>query len=355
MRKISHKLTALLLCAALLLGLGTVFAGAKTSALTVNGEAFSGTFQEALAAAGPGGLVEISGTVYTRPVGWLDDFVVQDVTIQGNGAGAVLALESLYFDAISAKCDVLTIRGDNVTVRNLTIRAGLRVDFPLRLFGSNLLVEDVTCTGGTRGAVNILGLRPGKTMTFRRVRAQSSLQGGFYFDDDTDCAGLTMEDCVTSGNLRVGVLVRNTYNDVLDLDLSGIRCREGVFAVEDRTRADLAEGERTKEIRILAPPQDAQGKPIDTARALNISFIETKYDHIRYGVSSEECAGADAWIDASRYGFDTRIHYTLPGAAEADCRDGETVAQNPDWWARSFGKATAFLSYLWRTVAQVLN
>ncbi|MDR1928143.1 MAG: hypothetical protein LBQ33_05840 [Oscillospiraceae bacterium] len=315
--------------------------------ILVNGETFTGSFNEAVRAAGVGGVVEISGKVYTRPVGWEepDGFILHDITIRGAGTGAVLALERFYLDDISNKKDVLTVQGDNVTVQNLTIQAGLRVDFPLRTWGNNFLMENVVCVGGTRGAVNILGLRTGKTMTFRNVKANSSVQGGFYFDDDTDCAGLTMENCSTGGNMRVGVLVRNTYNSVQGLDLSGIACKEGLFAVEDRTVADLEEGKEIKEIQILAPPKDASGQPVDTSKALNISFIEGKYQHIRYGAPAAQYAGIGAEIDTVRYGFSTKIGYTLPSAAEYDAREGESVIYTGDWYAQSLGKAAAFLDY----------
>jgi len=225
---------------------------------------------------------------------------VADVTIQGRGAGAALALEPFYFGDYSSKCDVLTIQGDGVTVKNLTINAGLRVDFPLRVFGSDILIEDVTCVGGLRGAVNVLGMRTGKTQTYRNVRANGSLQGGFYFDDDWDCAGLVLEGCSTDGNLRAGALVRNSYGAVAGLDLSGITCNEGVWAIEDRVAGAIGGGERA-EIAILAGP-----KGIDNSKARYIPFIENEsYRHYRFGVPEGQLRGAVLEEAVDYYGFDT--------------------------------------------------
>ena len=302
MRKIS-KFAAVLCAIIFLLAPLTLFASAAGGSVYVNGEAFTGTFLEALEAAMPGGTIEIEGRVHTRPVG-TQNITVTDVTIQSRGAGAVLALEPFYFDDYSTKVDVLTIRGDNVTIKDLTINAGLRVDFPLRVFGSNILVENVTCTGGLRGAVNILGMRTGKTQTYRNVRAENSLQGGFYFDDDNDCAGLTFENCSTAGNLRVGVLVRNSYSAVLGLDLSGITCEEGVWAIEDRD--GTIGGAPRAEILIAAGPKTAAGQLIDLSRARHISFIENEsYSHYRFGVPDSQCRGASVEEPTNRYGFDT--------------------------------------------------
>ena len=303
MRKIM-KIFAVLCIAALLLVPLVLPAHAAGGSLYVNGESFAGTFGEAVAAAMPGGTVEIEGRVYTRPVGWGEGITVADVTIQGRGQNAVLALEPFYFDDYSNKMDVLTLRGDNVTVKDLTINAGLRVDFPLRVFGSNILIENVTCIGGLRGAVNVLGLRTGKTQTYRNVRAENSLQAGFYFDDDNDCAGLTFENCSTAGNLRVGALVRNSYSDVIGLDMSGITCKEGVWAIEDRD--GTIGGAPRAEILIAAGPKNAAGQPIDLSRARYISFIENAaYKHYRFGVPDSQCRGAAVEEPTNRYGFDT--------------------------------------------------
>ncbi|MDR2752978.1 MAG: hypothetical protein LBB50_01555 [Oscillospiraceae bacterium] len=335
-----------LLLSVLLLG----GAGLQKGQIYVNGTAFDGSFREAVAQAIPGGTVEIEGTVYTRPVGWdVPDktmLVVENVTIEGRGANARLQLEPFYFDDYSNKTDVLTIRGDNVTVRNLHINAGLRVDFPLRVFGDNVLVEDVTCVGGLRGAVNILALwSPEKTQTYRRVRAESSVQGGFYFDDDIDCTGLTLEGCVTRGNLRVGVLVRNSYNAVQRLDLSGIACEEGVWAIEDRVTGTIGGAPRA-DISILAGPKNTDGEPIPLDRARYIPFIEgDSYRHYRFGMAKDD--GSYGTITTNRYGFDVTLGYSLlqSDAAAGDALEGDVLSIPQPAAKDYFGLVGAFCRY----------
>ncbi len=285
--------------------------GTGGGSLYVNGTAFDGSFQQAVEAAMPGGTVEIEGRVFTRPVGWTNSITVDNVTIQGRGRGAVLALEPFYFADYGNKCDVLTIQGNDVTVKNLTINAGLRVDFPLRVFGSGILIEDVTCVGGLRGAVNVLGVNTGKTQTYRNVKANSSVQGGFYLDNDDDCAGLVFEKCTTEGNLRVGVLVRNSYSAVVGVDLSGITCKEGVWAIEDRETT--IGGAPRADVKIVAGPRDANGQTIDLSRARYIPFIEnSSYRHYRFGIPESQCNGAALREETDIYGFPTTLLSSAP-------------------------------------------
>ncbi len=300
-----HKHIIAILVAAILLAVFALPSAAAGGSLRVNGEAFTGTFQQALEKAMPGGVVEITGTVFTRPVG-TGNIRVENVTIQGSGTGAALALEPMYFADYSNKMDVLTLQS-NVTVKDLTINAGLRVDFPLRVFGTNVLVENVICTGGIRGGVNVLGLYTGTTQTYRNVQANNSLQGGFYFDNDPDCAGLTLTNCSTEGNLRVGVLVRNSYAAVQGLDMSGITCKEGVWAIEDRFTGTIG-GSSRAELQILAGPQGTDGKTIDMSRARYIPFIEnSSYKHLRFGVPASQRMGAVVEETTDIYGFTTTI------------------------------------------------
>ncbi|MDR2647104.1 MAG: hypothetical protein LBB67_03155 [Oscillospiraceae bacterium] len=349
------KAISIILAIAMLCGVLPLSVFAKDGVIFVNGEVFDGTLKEAIRGAGAAGLVEISGTVYTKPIGWMeaDGFIINNVTIQGRGDNAVISLEPTHFDDISNKKDVITIQGSDVTIKNLTINARLLVDFPLRMWGTNQLIEDVTCIGGTRGAVNILGLRTGRTITLRRVRANSSMQGGFYLDDDMDCAGLTFEDCSTRGNVRVGVLVRNSYQSVIGLDLSGVTCYENIFAVEDRAQGTIG-GDPAAEVNILAAPKNANGDAIDTSKALFFG-VEQACRHFRYGAPEEQYAGADTSIKTTRYGFETELFYTLRSSAENDLRDGESLTISNDFIKQSFGKATAFFSWLGYSAGQLIG
>jgi hypothetical protein len=329
--------TLVLPVSAELKGRGTIY---------VNGEVFSGTLQEAITFA-DNKLVEVEGLVYTRPVG-----NVHDVTIQGRGKDARIELEPFYFDAMYSKTDVLTITGTNVVIRDLSIDAGFRVDFPLRIFGSarDVLIENVEAKHGTRGAVNILSPF---NIIMRKVRANSSVQGGFYFDDlEEEEGNIVFEDCSTSGNLRTGVLIRNTYTTVIGLDLSGITCYEGHFAVEDRIEGSV-NGARYPEIKLTAPPKTQEGKPIDTSIA-NFYPVEgfgQNYKHIRYGMDKIEYAGASSYIDTERYGFDTRIYYLFPSWAEGDQREGEEISSQS--FAMALIMPFCIIAYLFSTIKNV--
>ncbi|MDR2526078.1 MAG: hypothetical protein LBC83_07890 [Oscillospiraceae bacterium] len=353
--KSHRKIFALLLTVLLCAGLATPGFAADDGRIYLNGAAFSGTLREALAQACGGGLVEIEGRVTTLPVGLRDGsfdggLIFHDLTLRGKGENAQIVLQAGYNDSLNAELrdrreDVLTVRGDGVTIENLTINARFGVDFALRVFADRFSATDVICLGGQRGAVNILSRYTGKTMLLRRVQANYSRQGGFYFDESPDCGGLVLEDCSTEGNIRAGVLVRNGYDAVGNLDLSGVRCKEGVFAVEDRAAGRIGDGAPAP-ITLLAPPRNAAGVPIDTAKALFFA-LEGAYKHIRYGAEVGQYAGAAHSIQTQRYGFTTRIFYTLQSSAAADLREGEAIAANTaDWLAMSFGKVFAVCNWL---------
>ncbi|MDR3314521.1 MAG: hypothetical protein LBS96_08735 [Oscillospiraceae bacterium] len=363
MKRYTKATLSILLTLVLLAGTCVMASAKMTGGIYLNGatEPFSGTLAQAIekvradaADADAVQLIEIEGTVTTLPIGLAEGsfdggLIFSNITIQGRGEGAAIALQAGYSDSLNSglkdrKEDVLTIRGDNVTLKNLTVNAKFGCDFALRIYGDNFTAEDVVCLGGQRGAVNIVSLYPGKHMTLRRVQANSSYQGGFYFDDAPDCSGLLLEQCSTQGNIRVGVLVRNGYNSVGDLDLSGVTCKENVFAVEDRAEGRIGDGQPAP-VTILAPPRNAAGNAIDTTKALYFS-MESAYRHIRYGAPAAQYAGASASIATERYGFATTIYYTLGSSAATDLREGETLTQGGDWYANSFGKATALLNWL---------
>jgi hypothetical protein len=318
-------------------------AAMETGTVYVNGSVFDGELGQAVAAAGAGGLVEIEGTVYSRPVGL--DFgsapntyevggvqtVVRlaDVTIAGRGTNARIVLQPGYSDARDGsddlKEDLLTVRGDHVTVRNLTLDAKLGVDFPLRVFGNHFMAEDVICKGGQRGAVNILSNYSGTVRSFIRVGALDSLQGGFYFDESPDCSGLTFTDCYTDGNVRVGVLVRNGYGDVGKLDLSGIQCRENRWAIEDRKGGVMnVTTPRWGTIEIVGLPTDRNAEQIATDVSLYYP-MESAYKHIQFGTAALWPAVLCSAIATDRYGFNTEIHYAAAFYAADDLREGETI------------------------------
>lgn len=294
---------------------------AAQDGLLVNGVPFAGTLEEAIAA-GRGGTVTVSGTVYTKPVGRPGNgIVIEHVTIEGINS-AKLILQRGYFDDISNKVDVLTIRGKNVTLRNLEVDAGFRVDFPIRIFpgSAHVLLENVVARHGTRGGVNLLS---NADITLRNVQANDNVQGGFYFDNVYDAGGILFESCSTRGNFRTGVLVRNGYGPCTNVNLKEITCYEGTFAVEDRMEGTLS-GKPRADIQITGVPNNAEGKAISMERAIYYP-VEKAYQHIRYGIAQADLIGASATILTNRYGMETTVYYLSKSAAETDLREGETL------------------------------
>lgn len=298
-----------------------------TDFITVNSDLFEGTLAEAIAAAGPGGTVGIHGRVETLPVGLLgtDGAVeINDVTIQGETEGATLILPALYFDLNDSKLDVLTISGSDVTIRNLTVDAFYKIDFAIRMLpgATNVMIDNVIARRGVRGAINVLS---SSGITIMNTQANDSMQGGFYFDNIENGSGITFTNCTTSGNSRGGVLVRNAYGPVMNLNLSGIQCLENIFCIEDRIEGLVSGGPRA-EIQMIAVPKDANGEPFDTEKALFFR-VESAYQHIRYGVSDYDILDARAYISADRYGVETDIYYKSLHEAQGDLREGEELSE----------------------------
>ncbi|MDR1806021.1 MAG: right-handed parallel beta-helix repeat-containing protein [Clostridium sp.] len=328
--------------------------------LYVDGASFSGSLQEAIAAAeAGGGLVEVEGTVYTGPVGDPANaaaFTVHDVTIAGRGSTAKIELEPFYLDAISKKLDVITVLGGNVVIKNLRIDACFRVDFALRIFSgaSNVLVENVVAEHGTRGAINILSPN---NIAFVNTQANASVQGGFYFDDidEAGSVNISFEDCSTTGNLRTGVLARKGYTTVVDLDLSGITCYEGNFAVEERIDGSMGDSDSYsyEHVRLLAPPKNASGSPIDTSVAICYK-LEDAYKHYRYGIDKLAYQGAMASIQTERYGFSTRIYYLLESQAAADLWPGESLTKSEPF-PTIFYFPISYFCFAWGTIRQIMG
>ncbi|MDR3293399.1 MAG: hypothetical protein LBT20_04765 [Clostridiales bacterium] len=319
----------------------------------VNGAEFSGTLKEAVTLAGGGGTVEIEGTVYTTPVGdpsRSNEPILHDITIKGRDFSAAIVLKSGYYGDIYNKTDVLTVAGANVAIRDLTIDGGFRIDFPLRIFAwaENVSVENVTARRGTRGAVNILS---DKNISLKNVRADDGAQSGFYLDGGLDGAGISFLDCSTRGNFRTGVLVRNCYGAVENLDLSGITCFENTFSIEDRIGGGINNNGIAYPMSILLPPKNKDGEPIKTDAAAYFN-VERQYRHYRYGISPAEYAGAKAFIDAERYGMNTRFYYLDESVAASNRTEIETVILTE---TNVFPKIQSFFARLFHTVKNFLS
>jgi hypothetical protein len=298
---------------------------APTDYITVDSELFAGTLAEAIAAAGPGGIVGIHGRVETLPIGYgavEDAAIIQDVTIQGETENATVILPALYFDLHDSGFDVLTIEGANVTIRNVTVDAFYKVDFAIKVSesASNVTLENVVAKRGIRGAVQILS---SSAVTLSGTQANDSMQGGFFLDKIEDGTGLAFTNCSTSGNTRGGIIIRNSYGSVSDLDLSGVSCSENIFCVEDFMAGTLGGGPRG-EILLAAAPKNAEGETIDTEKALFFR-IDASYQHVRYGISEYDVLDARAYIPTDRYGLDTDIYYKSLSEAQGDLREGESI------------------------------
>ena len=327
MKKQKIRLLSVLLAALLLLP-SAFSVSAAQAAIQVDGAPFDGTLAQAIALAGQsGGTVGIFGKVTTHPIGTgeYNGTRIDNVTLQGMTSDAQIVLLPTFFDLNNSKFDVLTVTGSSVTIRDLTVDAGLKVDFPIRVMNGadGIILENVIARRGTRGAVNLL---TSGCVGLTNVQANESIQGGFYFDA-CDCTNVSFVNCSTKGNLRTGVLVRNGYAALTNLDLSGVACHEGTFAVEDRMAGTISGGPWA-EISILAAPKNAQGEAIRTDRA-KLFHVEQAYQHIRYGVGDGNIASSAARITTVRYGFDSTIYYGSKSAAEADKRTGEAMSCIP--------------------------
>jgi hypothetical protein len=242
----------------------------KRGSIYLNDNLVKMTLPEVIAAAEPGDIVEISGTVYTKPVEvWTDN-----LTIAGRGGGAKIELTRGYWRDIENKVDVLTLNGDTIILRDVTVDAGFRVDHPVRILqGRNVTLENVTTRRGMRSALDILN---GENHRFINVRAADSWQSGVCINSDVDGAGLYFENVSTRGNWRAGVLVRNYYGSAINIDLGGITVHEGTWATEFR------HGNLTNIIEITHPPVNRAGETIEMQNGRDYN-VERKYKHTRYG------------------------------------------------------------------------
>lgn len=348
--RIGKPLLSLLLAALLVISLPASLSALElsTGKIYVNDELFDGTLIEAIEA-GYGGKVTVSGKVYTTPIGGPGrEPIVDEVIIEGTN-NAEIVLQPFYFDDYYTNMDVITIRGKNVTLRNVTVDACFLLDYPVRIFpgSKNVLVENVTAKHGMRGAVDVLCA---DNITLRNVSAQSSRQAGYVVQATYNSVGITFENCESRGNWRAGVMVRNGYAGVTNVDLSGITCHEGTFSVEDRMTGTIDGGPR-QEIIITAPPKNADGTPISYERGI-LYPLEAAYQHIRFGIADHEVGAASASILTNRYGFESTVYYLTAAAAENDLREGETINPLPATGS-IFGKLLFGILFLPRLVAKV--
>ena len=316
MKKIFCVIISILLIASS----ATLGASAKSGYIIVNGENYSGTFNEAVYEAGKGGIIEIHGTVYTMPVGKNDGNYVSDVSILGyNDAKLILSHE--FRMANDDNLDVLTIKGDNVVVKDLKIDARYQVDYAICVSSAGRVsIENCITAKGIRGAINVIGTG---TFSFKNVQANYAYQTGFQFEA-CDGTNVTFENCTTRGNwYKVGIVVKNGYSDCVSIDASGITCFEDYFAFHDRTQGTIGGGERAA-LSIVNPPKNSQGEPIKTDVAMYYP-IEKAYQHIRYGVTEKQTKSAVAYVDSSAYGVDTRVYFDDMDEAEKYLHEGEEI------------------------------
>lgn len=300
---------------------------AASGSIEVNGEAFSGTLAQAISSAGDGGLVEISGKIYTMPIGKNDGTLVKNITIAGKN-NAQIILSNKFIMRADDNLDVLTIKGNNVTVKDVLIDARWKVDYPLNVFcwTTNLVIENVVVQHGIRGGVDIMA---GGNVLFKNVLARNSLQGGFSIANYGDASGLKFENCRTSGNwYRSGVLICNGYGPSTNVDASGITCEEGYFSVHDRVAGTISGGERAG-ATFVAAPLDVNGNPISTDVAMYYP-LEKAYYHIRFGVGSKEIKPALCYVDTDAYGFESRVYFDNKDKAKIFAHEGEEVVDVKD-------------------------
>lgn len=303
------------------LSVTTVGAFAAGGSITVNGESFSGTFSEAISAAGKGGVVEIKGTVKTMPVGKRDNCLVSDVTIRGTD-DAKLVLSGSFRMKEDDNLDVLTIKGQNVTVENLRIDARYQVDYALCIFPGtdNVHIENVVTGKGIRGAINVMS---DGHISFKNVEANYGVQTGIEFET-CDGTNFTFENCSTKGNwYKVGIIVKNGYSPCVNIDASGITCYENYFAFHDRYSGTIGGGDRAA-LSITAAPKNSAGESIATDKAMYYN-LEKAYLHIRYGVTDKDIRTAVSYIDSTAYGVNTRVYFDDNDVAEKYLHDGEEI------------------------------
>ena len=315
------KILCVIISIFLIASSATLGASAKSGYIIVNGENFSGTFNEAVLEAGKGGVVEIHGTISTMPVGKVDGNFVSDVSILGYD-DAKLVLSRKFRMKNDDNLDVLTIKGQNVVVKNLKIDARYQVDYALCIFPGtdNVSVENCITAKGIRGAVNVMSAG---VISFKNVQANYGYQTGFEFEN-CDGTNITFENCTTRGNwYKVGIIVKNGYSDCVNIDASGITCFEDYFSFHDRTQGTISGGERAA-LSIVNPPKNSQGEPIKTDVAMYYP-LEKAYQHIRYGVTEKQIKSAVAYVDSSAYGIDTRVYFDDMDEAEKYLHEGEEI------------------------------
>ncbi|MDR3313133.1 MAG: hypothetical protein LBS96_01600 [Oscillospiraceae bacterium] len=327
MKQTIRKILATALALTLALTLGSMAVSAASAAKITIGTTEYATLTEAFAAAASGDTVTVSGKVTTAPAA-----IPSGVTLEGKD-GAVIAIDPTK---LGDGNEVLRIGADGA-IKNVTVSGGLKTLFAIRIFGAAsgvVVLEDVVAKSALRGGVNILNVN-GSTVTLKNVAANANGQAGFYFDADPAAEGITFENSATAQNRRTGVIIRNAFGNVTGLDLSGVKCGEGSFAIEERT----ASAEPFNTITLVAPPAG-----ISTAKALRY-LVEEEYTHFRFGATIPVTLGSSASIKTNRYGFETELYYTLASTAEADVRDGETITPG-NFFSLSFGKVLVAFAWL---------
>lgn len=297
----------------------------------VNGTLFDypkRTLQDAITTAGYRGSVGIEGTVYTLPIGSKSKGVektikIDNVSIIGIGDKAAIKLKPFYFKDIKSQIDLLTIRGSNVTISNLKLDAGYRVDFALRLLESdNVDIRNVVAQKGTRGAINIL---TGNKSRFFNVVAQKGIQGGFYFDACGDCLKVFFHDCHTKSNWRTGILIRNTYGSTFNLNLSGITVHEGHMGIEDRKEGIIHDMGTSGEIKNITPPCNSKKWLLDCSCAkYKLNLDSKKYSHFRFDSKNKK---GKCFIESERHGMTYKKFYSFVFLAKRDKRMGELISK----------------------------
>ncbi len=289
----------------------------------VNGEAFDGTVAEAIVAAGVGGTVGIGGTVYTEPIGKRDGSLVTDITISGVGDDAKLILTLDFKPKSDDNLDVLTIKGSNVTVKDLTIDARFFVDYPICVFcyTDNISIDNVTVLHGIRGGVNVM---TGGNVLFRDVCANDTKQAGFVFENCGDASNIRFENCSTKGNFyHAGLIVKNGYGADTNIDATGLTCYENCFAFHDRVKGTIWGDERA-DLSIKVPPLNSKGERISLDYGVYYP-LEQSYQHIRFGEPESEARFKTAKLTTSKYGFETVIYYDDLSAARATVIEGDSL------------------------------
>lgn len=297
---------------------------AASSGISVNGSTFSGTLSEAITSAGDGGTVQVSGTVFTYPIGKRDGCLINHVTIQGVN-DAKLILDPLFKMTQDDNLDILSIKGNDVTIKDISIDATLRVDYAICVFCNtdNITLENVAALHGIRGGINVM---TSGHVDFNNVRANSSVQGGFVFENCEDASNISFENCSTRGNwYRVGLILKNGYGPCRNVDASGLTCYEDCFAFHDRVAGTIG-GDLRQDITLAAPPKNSAGNPIDTGFAMYYP-LEKAYQHIRFGVSKANIKTAVASVETDQYGFTAKLYFDDLETAQANAQSGGTLTE----------------------------